>query len=147
MFHFKSETHRLIFFERLEGKNVIIEENTASSSQQYKFLNGAIIPYIFYQNRSWKDFKECRTALLEEYCPKYYYTSVGGETTFKRETTANRSKVWMNTLIEKIVRWMEEQGYEIPDTEDYQRYIDSAPLEEYPPLNRIKWNYLQSTKS
>jgi len=46
-------------------------------------------------------------------------------------------------LIETIVRWMEQQGMEVPDPKEYKKWKDSAPPagEIYPQLLRWKQAY------
>ena len=42
-------------------------------------------------------------------------------------------------FLEEVLRWMEQQGMELPDAEDFKRWRDSAPVkgEIYPPLKRL----------
>ena len=42
-------------------------------------------------------------------------------------------------FLEEVLRWMEQQGMELPYAEDFKRWRGSAPMrrEIYPPLKRL----------
>ena len=77
-------------------------------------------------------------------------TGTGWRLTGTREravrSTAQISKTKLIALTEAITRWMSEQGMEVPDSEAYKRWLDSAPPpdEVYPPLLRLKESHLRA---
>ena len=143
--NFATDHHEVLFYEQMDGKKAIIQEDEPASGNLYRYLNGALIPYIFYQhpNSQWKDFKDAREAVLWEFCPKTYIKALNDERIVQRESSAGRSKVWLRTLIDKVVMWMDGNGYEVPDNEGYLKWLDSCPEvgEVYPPMQRLIENY------
>lgn len=133
--------HKLLQFE---GSELIIEIDDKPTSEMRRYFEGAVIPSIFYQlpRSGWKTFKDCREAIKLEFLPSYT-TSIKGERLKYPRSTAELSKAKFTALLDKIMRWMEEQGMELPDPEDYKAWRDSAPAanEVYPPLKRLIESY------
>ena len=116
----------------------------------YRFAHGTVPKYLFYQHPAsgWKDFGEAREALLDELVPADEYYSLKGRMTKRIQTTRKRSSKWMMALSMKMQDWFMQNGFEFPDSEDYFKWIESAPPpnSEYPPLLKLKESYKKEQK-
>jgi len=135
---FGSELAAARFYEQ-QGKPVTIELDDRPSAEMRRFFEGAVVPYVFYQSgAAWSDFRECREALKLEFLPSWARDLRGNRVKLARSTT-ELSKAGFQRFLEDVLRWMELQGMEVPDAEEYKRWRDSGPLEgeTYPPLKRL----------
>ena len=136
---FTSDLAKHKFFEH-KGKHAIIEIDDKPSSQMRRFFEGAVVPYVFYQHPAagWETFRDAREALKAEFLPAYAKSLKGDRVKIAR-STASLSKAKFRIFVETVLRWLEENEYEVPDSEDYKRWENSAPGpdEVYAPLQRI----------
>lgn len=143
-FVFSSFLAEAKFFELTEGREVIITIDDAPTANMRRFFEGAVVPSVFFQNpkSGWENFKDAREALKLEFCSGYTKDLWGNSTRYARSTT-ELSKKKFTEFLEGVTHWMEENGMESPDPEDYKRWKDSAPSpgEIYPPLLRLKERY------
>ena len=140
---FHTDFGESLFYEKMEGKPVVIESTDKASAKMHRFYRGAVLPYNLLQNTRWSDVKEVHDALKAEFLGSYFFTDIKGR---KRETTislAGVSRVKLSKYIEDILNWMGEQGLEVPDSEEFLKWQDSAPPagSEYPPLRRLREAY------
>lgn len=140
---FRSVMARVKFFEH-KGKDVVMEIDDKPTSNMRRFFEGAVVPYTFYQHpdSGWETFRDAREALKVEFLPSYVKTIKGDKIKTARSTTG-LSKARFTKFLETVLQWLEENGYEVPDSEDYKNWRDSAPGvgEVYPPLARIAEQY------
>lgn len=136
---FASQHAKVKLFEH-KGKNVIIEIDDKPNSKMRRFFEGAVVPYVFYQNQTagWEDFRDAREALKVEFLPSYS-KSIRGDRIRLSQSTTTLSKGKFSKFLETVTRWMEENGYEVPDYIDYNKWKNSAPMAGsiYPPLKRL----------
>jgi hypothetical protein len=142
--HYSSPITRHRFLEAAEGKYVYIAIDDAPTANSRRYFEGALVPAVFYQhpNSGWEDFKECREALKLEFLPAYTRSVKGDRIKYARSTTELNKKAFVK-LIEDISAWLEANGMEVPNPEDYKAWQNSAPAagEVYPPLERLKQVY------
>lgn len=128
------------FFEH-KGKHAIIEIDDKPSAQMRRFFEGAVVPYVFYQHpeSGWETFRDAREALKVEFLPSYTIRTINGGRIALSRSSASLNKAKFSAFVEAVIRWLEENQYEVPDNEDYKRWENSAPGkgEVYPPLQRI----------
>jgi len=140
---FSSAMAKAKFFEH-KGAPVILEIDDAPTSEMRRFFEGAVVPYVFYQHPTsdWETFRDAREALKVEFLPVYTKT-ISGDRVKLSQSTAALSKAKFTAFLETVLRWMEQNGFEVPDSEDYKKWRDSAPGvgEVYPPLRRLIDNY------
>lgn len=143
-FRFSSFLAEAKFFELAEGKEVVITIDDKPTANMRRFFEGAVVPSVFYQNphSGWENFKDAREALKLEFLGGYS-KGLDGKTIRVSRSTTELSKSRFIAFLETVVRWMEENGFELPDPEDYKAWRDSAPSpgEIYPPLLRLKKRY------
>lgn len=110
------------------GARIKLEPLTPESSQQRKFFEGALVPFIaFYQeNISWEDpddLKMVREWLKIEFNGKFI--TMGGRSV----KVAKSTKGALNRgFLERVLDWAGEQGYQIEllSTEEYKRWRDTV---------------------
>lgn len=138
---FTSDYAETLFKQRAEGKDLIITVDESPSKEIRGFFEGAVIPFLYWQSlkSGWTNYAETREALLMEFLPKWVI-DLKGQRQKSRVSSAALSRVAYKRLVNDVLNWMADQGYELPDAEDYKKWRDSAPLkgEEYPPLARLK---------
>jgi len=137
---FFSEYQESLFFDKMEGKPILIEATDVASARMHRFYRGAVLPYNLLQNTRWQDVREVHNALKAEFLGSHFFTDIHGK---KRETTislAGVSRVKLKKYIEDILNWMGEQGLGVPDSEAFLKWQDSAPpaRAEYPPIKRLR---------
>lgn len=126
---------------------MILSVDEPTSTQLRRFYEGAVCPYFAYQHllvdekrQCWRrmGFPEAREALKLEFNPIYIKSIKGSRETVGGTTTAF-NKEEFREYVEKILSWFEQNGYEKPDSEEYKKWVSSAPMlgEVYPPLERI----------
>lgn len=149
-FVFSSFMAEIKFFELTEGREVIITIDDAPTANMRRFFEGAIVPSVFFQNpkSGWENYKDAREALKLEFCSGYTKDLEGKDMRYARSTT-ELSKKKFTEFLDNVTHWMEENGMESPDPEDYKRWRDSAPSpgQIYPPLLRLKERYNDANAS
>lgn len=142
--HFSNPVARRAFFERMEGKDGIIEADEAITVNSRRYFEGAVVPAVFYQHpkSNWIVFADAREALKLEFLPSYTHDLRGNRVKVAKSTT-ELTKAAFFKLLESITHWMTENGLEVPEPEDFKAWRDSAPAanEIYPPLLRLKTGY------
>jgi hypothetical protein len=133
------------WLKKHEGRKVRIQDELPISGQMRRFFEGAVVPYFAYQHFIPSEvggyrrmsFKEAREALKLQFNPQYVTTIEGDRKVTGGSTKMSKAK--MEEMLELILHWSTENGYEFPDSEDYKKWRDSGPLvgEVYPPLKRI----------
>lgn len=141
---FASDLAEAKFMEKAANKDLIITIDDEASANKRKFFEGAIVPAVYYQNPNsgWTNFKEVREALKLEFLAGWTRTAAGERIKYAKSTT-ELSNAGFGRFIESIIRWMEEQGMEVPDPKEYKDWRDSAPPagEIFPQLARLKKIY------
>jgi len=132
------------FLKRHEGKEVTLTITEENSVRLRRFFEGAVVKYVFYQHMipEWKNFKDCREALKLEFNRKYAI-GVDGQRKEYAGSTKEMTKQEFREFVDKITTWMMQNGYEVPDPEEFKRWRDSAPEpgEIYPPVKRLQAIY------
>lgn len=131
------------YLKKYKGKDVKIAVDDKPTTEMRRYLEGAVIPYIFLQSdNAWTNYEDCREAILLEFLPKWVI-DMSGNRAKTRISTTELSKEKFKNLIEQLNNWMEQNGYEIPDSIEFNNWKNSAPIagEEYPPLVRLKEIY------
>lgn len=141
---FASETAKLMFFERNEGKEAYLEIDDAPTDQMRRYFEGAMVPAVYYQhpNSGWRDFGDAREALKLEFLPTYTLDMKGMRVKIAKSTT-DLSRERFSEFLASVAIWLEENGLAVPDAEEYKAWRDSAPSagEIYPSLLRMKQAY------
>ena len=109
-----------------DGVRLKITADTPESKSLRGYLEGALIPLIaFYQeghdHRSVVDCQLIREWLRLEFNAKM--TVVSGVARKVGKSTKGREE--LRAFVDKVVDWMEEQGYEIPNPDEYKVWRDS----------------------
>jgi hypothetical protein len=135
------ETAFRLFLEENEGKRMKITVDDQVTSNMRRFFEGAVVPFFALQNEidgKKLSFQDARETLKLEFNPKYV-RKLNGKLEIIGGSTTNLNKEKFRLFLEKIISYMEENGYEIPDSEDYIKWRDSGPMvgEIYPPLKRL----------
>ena len=145
---FSSDKAKAMLLEH-NNTDIVIEVVDKPSLQMRRFFEGAVVPAVYYQHpeSGWETFKDCREALKLEFLPLYVTRITGGKERVS-QNTGDLTKEKFRTFLDKIMRWLEEQGLEMPDPEDYKSWRDSAPAadEIYPPLLRLRESYIMAKK-
>lgn len=149
MIIFSSPVAELHFYQKADGKDIIITIDESPTAKMRRFFEGAVVPSVFYQNphSGWETFRDAREAIKLEFLGGYS-RGLDGKTIRVSKSTTELSRERFTAFLEAVIRWMEEQGMEIPNPEDYKVWRDSAPKpgEVYPPLLRLKMRYDIETK-
>lgn len=128
-----------------EGKGVIIEIDERESWEKRKFFEGAISQFFYYQHpySNWKNFREAREALKLEFNGEWINDREGNQQRNGKSTKMSNAK--FTEFLGKIQADFQENGLEFPDSEDYIRWIESAPDPDavYPPLQKLIDKYKQ----
>lgn len=148
---FNSDYHKAMFKEYLKANNgmrlkITPDEQIPNNMRGY--FEGGIVPFFALQhfvidkdNGKWctMPLREARECLKREFNPTYF-RDLSGETVKQGETTASLNKKEFGSFIERCTDYFQQNGYEIPDNEEYKRWRDSAPEinEEYPPVARLR---------
>lgn len=108
-----------------DGARYIIEPYIPESRKMRGFFEGAVLPLItFYQDkldhRDWTHVRRVREWVLTEFNGEI--TEIGG----KPNKTAKSSKGILPQIMERVLDWMGEQGYQIEllKPEDYKDWRD-----------------------
>lgn len=135
---FSSETAKALFQEDLkknEGKQYRIEKVKKPVSDELRsFYFGAVIPVIKSTCDDWKkltgdEIHEVIKKMLfyfETFNPQTQRTERFGRSVMKRDDWNNTNKAM--EFLEIIRQYLADCGLEMPDSEDFKRYRDSAPL-------------------
>jgi len=132
------------------GKRVIIAIDQRTNIEKQQFIEGAIVPYYFYQHNIgvFRDFSDARNSLKEICGMLRYYVNAKGD---QRTDLDSMSEIYANNsrtkdFIDQSEIYFMENGYEFPDCEDYKKWRDSVPGadEVYPPLKRLIDKYNQN---
>lgn len=131
------------FMGKNEGAYLIIQVDDEPTAQMRRFMEGAIVPYYFYQNpkSGWTNFKECREALKLAHNFTFVNDREGKSQRTALSTSMTKEK--FKEFLGRIERDFQENGFEFPDSEAYRAWTDSAPGvgEVYPPLEALKQRY------
>ncbi len=141
---YTSEAARQMFFQKGEGQDAVLEVIDEPSANMRRFFEGAVVPSVFYNHpfSGWKDFADAREALKIEFLAGYTTDLKGKHIKYPKSTTT-LTKEGFKAFLDKILRWLEENGMEVPDSTEYTAWRDSAPPvgEIYPPLARMRTLY------
>lgn len=122
------------------GKKIRIEPQEPPTYNLRKFFEGPVTQYFFYQHKKgiFENFREAREALKLELYP-VWVKDLNGNRLKMGGSTAGRNKEWWMVFLEKAQDLFMTCGYEFPNSEDYKKWIESAPdiNEVYQPLQRL----------
>lgn len=129
------------FLEENEGKRMKISVDDDVTNNMRRFFEGAVVPFFALQNEidgKKVSFQDARETLKIEFNPKYV-RKLDGTLEIIGASTTNLNKERFRAFLEKILEYMTENGYEVPDSDDYIKWRDSGPMvgEIYPPLKRL----------
>lgn len=121
-----------------EGARLRISHDARSAGELVRFIEGAIIPYFFYQSGdAFSDFGEAREAMKLEF-NAVYVKDLRGDMQAVGGSMADlyKSKKRTQEFVDRVQSYFLRNGYEFPDSKDYVRWLSSAPLPDqiYPPL-------------
>lgn len=136
------------YLQKKVGKRVNIEVDERTNEEKQRFIEGAITPYYFYQHNVgvFKNFRDARLSLKSLFNMGWYINPEGKqETVIESMSKIYASKVKTQKFIDNCQRMFEENGYEFPDSEIYNKWKDSAPPPGavYPPLQLLIERYKQ----
>jgi hypothetical protein len=129
------------FARENDGKRAKFILDEEISYDMRKFFEGAVAPYFFFQSEvAYNSISEAREALKMEFGKKIYQKNIKGATLIVPISTAKYNKADMQNLLDNILRYFQENGFEFPDSPDYLAWRDSAPAigQIYPGLDRLK---------
>lgn len=122
------------------GRKIRIECQEPPSYSMRKFFEGAVVQYFFYQHNrgAFRDFRDSRESLKLEFNPTWIINAAGRRQMIGG-STAGKSKDWWVAFLDRIQDYFMQSGYEFPDSEEYKKWVRSAPLvdEIFPPLRRL----------
>lgn len=129
-----------------EGADFELREWKPTTWSKRKFFEGPVTQYFFYQHEpgAFDNFHEAREALKLECNPVRVKGITPGFAVTGAGSTANKPDKWFAAFLERIHHDVFlANGYEFPDPENYQEWLDSAPGpgEAYPPLELLVKNY------
>jgi len=136
------------FIKANNGVRIKIIPNTDISYNKRRFFEGAIVPFFalqhLVQNKEGKTvvmgYEEARSLLKLWFNPEYIRNSSGGEPTeIAGSSKKLNNKEFTERLIEQPLAYMRENGFILPNEDDYKEWRDSSPLigEVYPPVARM----------
>lgn len=134
--------HQREYLKKKSGKRVKIVVDERANTEKIKFIEGAITPYYFYQHNIgvFNDFRDARYSLKKLFNLGWYINPEGEQ----EEVIEGMAKIYSNKtktqkFIDSCQRMFEQNGYEFPDSENYNKWVDSAPAAEavYPPLQLL----------
>ncbi len=144
---FGSAIARANFFEKFDGKDILIEPNELISAKKRRFFEGCLVPVTFYAHphSGWQSFADAREVLKLEFLGRDL-RGINGEWARVARSTTDLNNKKFGAFIEAVVAWLQENHMvpqEALDPENYIRWRDSAPSpdEIYPPLARLKEVY------
>jgi hypothetical protein len=108
------------------GSEIKLRANDETSREMRGFFEGAVVPYFFYQHfdqgiQIYENEDAAREALKLEFNPMWIL-DMKGQRIKSAGSTIELNKQEFREFVAKIIQWMEQQGYEIPDSEDYKRW-------------------------
>lgn len=123
------------------GTKMLLTPDDEPSSSLRRFFEGPIVEYFRYQHRidgKFLDAVEARKMLRREFNPEYVKRLDGGVET-QAGSLAELNSTAFKKFVDSILEYMEENGYMLPDSQDFKRWERSAPLkgEIYPPLAQL----------
>lgn len=148
---FNSDYHRAMFKDFLKknvGMRLKIVPDQQIPNNLRRYFEGGIVPFfalqhfvIDPQNKQWCTMsqREARECLKMEFNPTYF-RDITGKTVKSAESTASLNKKEFQAFIDRCTDYFVQNGYEIPNNEEYKNWIDSLPDfdEEYPPVVRLR---------
>lgn len=148
---FNSDYHKAMFKDFLkhnDGIRLKITPDEQIANNVRRYFEGGIVPFFALQhfvvdpqNGKWctMPLKEARECLKREFNPTYF-RDLSGATVKQGESTASLNKKEFGGFIDRCTDYFEQNGYEIPNNEEYKNWIDSIPdfCEEYPPVVRLR---------
>jgi len=135
-----------MYLQKRAGSSVFIEIDRRTTAEKQGFLEGAIVPFFFYQHMRgvFRDFGDARYSLKKLFNVKKYINADG-----KTEIVADSMKLIYDSntktqeYINKCQEYFMQNGYQFPDSEDYKKWLMGDPTREqiYPPLHRLIEKY------
>ena len=148
---FNSDYHKSLFKDFLKQNDgirikIIPDEQIPNNVRGY--FEGGIVPFFALQhfvidrdNKQWvtMDEREARECLKREFNPTYF-RDLSGKTVKQGESTASLNKKEFVAFIDRCTEYFLQNGYEIPNNEEYKNWRYSCPDfdEEYPPVVRLR---------
>lgn len=136
-----------VFLKENDGVRIKIIPNTDISYNKRKFFEGAIVPFFALQhlvrdkegNPKIMSYEEARNCLKLWFNPEYARTQDGEVVEIAGSSKKLNNKEFTERLIEQPLTYMRENGFLLPNEDDYKQWRDSAPAvkEVYPPIARL----------
>ncbi len=121
----RAALHDFLHAKENQGKRIVIEDRVPESRQQRAWFEGALVPLVtFYQegmdHKESEDNRKVREWLMQE------FNSEGITINGKYHLVKQTSKSKLNDLIERIMDWMTENGYqtELLVPKEYEKWRD-----------------------
>ena len=144
--------HQRAYLKKNVGKQVFITIDQRSTVEKQQFIEGAIVPYFFYQHEIgvFKDFSNARYSLKKIANHTEFQINEKGE---QEESVKSMSDIYeSNTktaeFIDKIQDYFLSNGYLFPESSHHKEWRDTnvdKGANEYPPLQELVRKY-KSTK-
>lgn len=150
---FSSLSAESFFFDRAEGKDVLLTIDDRPSREIMAYFEGCLVPAFFYwhPNSGWKDFRDARDVLKAEFLPTRSVRTLKGDFITAPPSMGDLGKERYAQLCDTVVNWMIESGMpaEVLDSAEYVRWRDSAqaPGVVYPPIERLRESYTSQCES
>lgn len=140
-----SQQYQNAVMDKLEGKKIKIAEDEDTTPKLRKFFEGAVVKYFFYQHEAFTNFKEARESLKLEFNAEKVLNLKTGNYQMQGGSTSGKSLKWWsneqkNGFLDRIERYFIDNGYEYPDSEAYNEWLEKETPsinEIYPPLKKI----------
>ena len=135
-----------VYLSKKAGKRVKIVIDERSNIEKIRFIEGAIQKYYFFQHNVgvFKDFRDARLSLKKLFNLGWYINPEGKqEEVIESMSKIYASKTKTQKFIDSCQIMFEQNGYEFPDSHDYNRWSDTAvePDAIYPPLKDLIARY------
>lgn len=144
---FSSETARMNFFARANGKDVLLTIDERPSQEIRAYFEGCVVPAFYYWHPSsgWSTFSDAREVLKLQFLQSREIRTLDGKLITQTQSLADVGNERFKEFVTNVTEWMIENGMPaaVLDSESYKLWRDLAqkPGAVYPPLQRLMDDY------
>ena len=114
------------FLKQNEGARLRISLDTPESKNLRGYLEGALIPMIAFYQEGHNHRDRASLAMVREWLRLEFNSDmcvVAGKA--KRVATSTKGREELRKFTDRVIDWMEENGYDIPNPDEYKKWRDS----------------------